>query len=183
MKRLALILSMVLAVPAFAAELEGVNAPDTATVEGKALVLNGQGLRKKFLFKVYVASMYLEKKASDPGAILGADSIRQVKMTMLRDLGKEKITDAIKEGFKKNSGDKLASLQERLDKLCDVIPDLKSGQTLVITYVPGKGTTLSGAGDKTYTAEGKDFADAMFSVWLGKSPVDDDLKKGMLGEK
>lgn len=181
MKRLALILTMALAVPALAGELEGVKADDTMTFEGKAMVLNGQGLRKKFLFKVYVASMYLEQKASDPGAILSADTARVVKMTMLRDLEKAKITDAIKEGFKKNSGDKLASLQERLDKLCDVIPDLKSGQTLTISYVPGKGTTVAGSG-KSYTAEGKDFADAMFSVWLGKAPVDDDLKKGMLGK-
>lgn len=181
MKRLALLLTMALAVPALAGELEGVKADDTMTFEGKAMVLNGQGLRKKFLFKVYVASMYLEQKSSDPGAILSADTARVVKMTMLRDLEKAKITDAIKEGFKKNSGDKLSGLQERLDKLCDAIPDLKSGQTLTISYVPGKGTTVAGSG-KSYTAEGKDFADAMFSVWLGKSPVDDDLKKGLLGK-
>lgn len=181
MKRLALSLALGLAVPALAGELEGVKVDDTITVGGKSLVLNGQGLRKKFLFRVYVASMYLEKKSSDPDAILAADSARQVKMTMLRDLEKAKITDAIKEGFKKNTGDKLAGLQERLDKLCDAVADLKSGQTLTIEYVPGKGTTISGTG-KTYTAEGKDFADAMFAVWLGKSPVDDDLKKGMLGK-
>ena len=30
---------------------------------------------------------------------------------------------------------------------------------------------------------GKDFADALFQVWLGKNPVDDDLKKGVLGAK
>jgi len=182
MKRLVLLLALALAVPALAGELEGVKADDTISVEGKSLVLNGQGLRKKFLFKVYVASLYVEQKSSDANAILAADGVRIVKMTMLRDLEKAKITDAIREGFKKNSGDKLAGLQERLDKLCDAIADLKAGQTLTIQYVPGKGTTVSGGG-KAYTAEGKDFADAMFSVWLGKSPVDDDLKKGMLGSK
>jgi hypothetical protein len=31
--------------------------------------------------------------------------------------------------------------------------------------------------------EGKDFADALFSVWLGKDPADDDLKAGMLGSE
>ncbi len=29
--------------------------------------------------------------------------------------------------------------------------------------------------------EGKDFADALFSVWLGSDPVDRDLKKALLG--
>jgi len=32
-------------------------------------------------------------------------------------------------------------------------------------------------------AQGKDFADALFSVWLGAKPVDEGLKKGMLGGK
>jgi hypothetical protein len=31
--------------------------------------------------------------------------------------------------------------------------------------------------------QGKDFADALFSVWLGKQPVDDGLKKAMLGKE
>jgi hypothetical protein len=31
--------------------------------------------------------------------------------------------------------------------------------------------------------EGKDFADALFSVWLGQSPVDESLKNGMLGKE
>jgi hypothetical protein len=30
--------------------------------------------------------------------------------------------------------------------------------------------------------EGKDFSDALFSVWLGTNPVDGSLKDGMLGK-
>jgi hypothetical protein len=59
---------------------------------------------------------------------------------------------------------------------------VKKGAKLVIQYVPGKGTVIEGAKD-SYVAEGKDFADALFSVWIGGSPVDDGLKKGMLGSK
>ena len=33
------------------------------------------------------------------------------------------------------------------------------------------------------TLPGKDFADAIFSVWLGAKPVDGDLKKGLLGKQ
>jgi hypothetical protein len=182
MKRLTLVLGAVLAASSVAAELEGVVAPDSLKAEGKELVLNGQGLRKKLMFNVYVASLYLEQKATEPAAIFAADSVRLAKMTMLRDLGKEKITDAIRVGFEKNAGGALPALQERLDKLCDAVTDLKKGETLLITYVPGKGTTLN-SGGKSYTAEGKDFADALFAVWLGKAPVDDDLKRGMLGQR
>jgi hypothetical protein len=102
---------------------------------------------------------------------------------MLRDLGKDKIVEAIKAGVEKNSGDKMAALKDRLEKFSNAIPDLKEGQVLSITYTPGKGTAVKGGGGEEMVVEGKDFADALFLVWLGKSPVDEDLKKGMLGGK
>lgn len=180
--RLALPLSLLLALPAAAAELNGVTAADTVTVDGKELKLNGQGLRKKFIFDVYVANLYVENKSSDGQAILDRDETRRVDMTMLRDLDKLSIFDALKNGFEKNAGDKYAGLKERLDKFGAVISDLKKGQALTIVYIPGKGTRVEGQGS-SYAAEGKEFADALFSVWIGKFPVDENLKKGMLGGK
>ena len=76
----------------------------------------------------------------------------------------------------------MAALKDRLTSFMGVIPDLKEGQILKLTYVPGKGTTVKGGAAAEATVEGKDFADALFSVWLGKNPVDEDLKQGMLGK-
>lgn len=181
MKQL-LLLAALFAVPAFAAELEGVKVPDTVTVGDKTLKLNGQGLRVKFVFKVYVASLYLEQTSTTAADIIKTDQARRVEMAMLRDLDKKTINEAIKDGFEKNSGPNMAALQERLNKFSEKITDVKKGATLIIQYVPGKGTTVEGGTD-TYVAEGKDFADALFSVWLGAKPVDEGLKKGMLGGK
>ena len=55
----AVALCLLLAVPAGAGTLAGVTLPDTAQVAGKDLVLNGLGLRKKFVIKVYVGGLYL----------------------------------------------------------------------------------------------------------------------------
>lgn len=184
MKTLALTLSLsLLSFTAAAGELKGVKMADTMNVGGKDLKLQGMGLRTKALFKVYVAGLYLETANTDPDKIVASDTVRRVEMTMMRDLGKDKIVSAINEGIEKNSKDKMASLKERLDKFAGAIPDLKEGQILSITYVPGKGTSVKGAGGAELTVEGKDFADAILLVWLGKNPVDDDLKKGMLGGK
>lgn len=180
MKRFILIAALA-ATSAFAAEFEGVKVPDSVTVDGKTLQLNGQGLRQKFVFKVYVASLYVEHPSKNPGDIIKADEVRRVEMKMLRDLDKKAIVDAINEGFEKNTPN-MAPLKERLAKFTEKITDVKNGATLTIQYVPGKGTTVEGTKD-TYVAEGKDFADALFSVWLGAKPVDESLKKGMLGSK
>jgi hypothetical protein len=181
MKSIALA-ALVFALPGFAGELEGVKMDDTVSASGKDLKLNGLGLRRKFVFNVYVAGLYVENTSNDGAAILAADGVRRVDMKMLRDLDKKAINEAIKAGFEKNAGANMGALKERLEKFADVIPDLKKGQTLTLLYTPGKGTTVVGAGN-SFTAEGKDFADALFSVWIGKYPVDDDLKKGMLGTK
>lgn len=180
-RSIALIAGLALALAAPAKELKGVQLQDTVTAEGKTLKLNGAGLRKKFVFDVYVGSLYLEETSPDASAILAKDGVRRVEMHMLRDLSKEQIVEAIREGFEKNSKDKLPALKDRLDKFIAQMPDkVTKGQVLRLTYVPGKGTTVTGEGEKTQI-EGKDFADALFSVWLGAHPVDEDLKKGMLG--
>ena len=182
MLRRALLVCLLLAVPALAGELKGVKMPDSIDVGGKALKLNGMGLRTKAIFKVYVAGLYLEEKSNDPAVVLSKDQTRQVEMVMMRDLEKSKITEAIQAGFEKNNADKMPALKERLTRFVAVVPDLKEGQILKLTYVPGKGTTVKGGAGAEATVEGKDFADALFSVWLGKNPVDEDLKEGMLGK-
>jgi hypothetical protein len=185
MKKLAAItLAAVLPALALAATFEGVTMPDKVDVAGKSLALNGMGLRTKLFFKVYVAALYVETPSKDPNAIVTTDQVKSVKMSMLRDLSKEQIAEAIREGFEKNAKAQLPQLKERLDKFIAQIPNVKKGEVLELTYVPGSGTTAtSKTGGETAKIEGKDFADALFSVWLGKSPVDEDLKKGMLGTK
>ena len=58
---------------------------------------------------------------------------------------------------------------------------MASGEQAVITYIPGTGTRLELKGKEAGVIPGKDFADAMFAVWLGAKPVDAGLKEGMLG--
>lgn len=179
MKRLILV-SGLIGLTAMAGELKGVKMPDEVTVDGKTLKLNGMGLRVKFIISVYVAGLYVENPTKDPAAILKADEARRVDLRMLRDLDAKATVDAIRAGFDANSKAQMGALKERLDTFCGQIPDVKDGQVLSITYVPGKGTSIVGAGAAT-VIPGKDFADAFFAVWLGKSPADEGLKKGMLG--
>jgi hypothetical protein len=173
-------LSMLLALPALPKEREGVTAPPVVQVAGKPLHLMGRGLRKKLWFKVYLASFYLENPVDDGEQAVSSDQIKQVQMHMLRDLERDKIVEAVQEGFQKNSGPDLPRLQSRLDSFLKAIPDLKGGQQILITYFPGTGTVLKAGRSDEITVPGKDFADALFSVWLGKNPVDDELKAEML---
>lgn len=179
----ALMLSLALAMPALAKEKAGVTVPDTSTVEGKALKLNGAGLRKKAIFKVYVAALYAENTTQDANTFINSDQTKQVKMVMLRDLDQEQIVGAVREGFEKNNKAKMPALKERLDKFTAAIPTVKKGDVLTLTYVPGKGTSVTSKSGQAMTVQGKDFADALFSVWLGQFPVSEDLREEMLGKE
>jgi len=165
---------------ALAREVNGVTLPDSATVEGKALTLNGMGTRKKLFVKVYVAGLYVEKASKDAQALATSDQVKRVRMVLVRDLGRDKIVDAIENGVKKNMPSQLTALRGRLDQLFGVVPDLKKGDEISITYEPGKGTTLVSPRGQI-TLPGKDLGDALFSVWLGQHPADDDLKTALAG--
>ena len=51
-------------------ELAGVTLPDTLKAGDRTLKLNGLGLRKKSIVKVYVGGLYLESPSKDAGAVL-----------------------------------------------------------------------------------------------------------------
>lgn len=167
--------------PASAREVAGVTLPDTVSVEGKTLQLNGAGLRTKMVFKVYVAGLYLETSSKGATTVISSDQVKRMHLSILRSLDSSKITEAISEGFRKNSKAQLPALKPRLDRLNAMIPNVEKGDRIILTYVPGEGTKVEVKGAQKGTIEGKDFADALFAVWLGANPVQPDLKKGLLG--
>jgi len=177
---LAMLAAPTLHTAALAAQLEGATLADTLKAGEKTLKLNGLGLRKKAMFKVYVGALYLESPSKDAAAILASDQAKAIRMHFLRDLSKAQLVEAFQEGFEANAKDKAAQ-KAAFDKMLALVPAVKEGGTLTYTYVPGKGTTLR-VGDKDLGAfEGKGFADAVFAIWLGPKPPSEDLKKGMLG--
>jgi hypothetical protein len=169
-----------LGMAALAGELAGITMPDTLKAGEKTLKLNGLGLRKKAVFKVYVGGLYLESPSKDARAILASDQPKAIRMHFLRDLTKAQLVEAFQEGFEANAKDKPAQ-KAAFDKMLALVPDVKEGTTMTFVYLPGKGTTLAAGSKELGVFEGKGFADAVFAIWLGPKPPSEDLKAGMLG--
>jgi hypothetical protein len=167
---------------ASAATLAGVNLPDTVQAGGKTLLLNGLGLRTKFVVKVYVAGLYLEQKSSDANAVLKSDGPKRLVMHFMRDVSKKQMADAFEDSFDNNSPDAKKTMKGDIDRLLGALEDLKEGNEMAFTYVPGTGTTMSVNGKDKLTIAGPAFAPVLFSVWLGPKPPNADLKKGILGQ-
>jgi hypothetical protein len=167
---------------AHAGELAGVSIPERVKVGDETLVLNGMGLRKKAVFKVYVGALYLKEKSSDPAKILAADAPRRMVLHFLRDVGKDRLMEAWKEGITANAPEAQAKLGKEIERFLALWQDVREGEEVAITYVPGQGTTLSFAGKEVGSFPGKEFADALLSTWLGPKPPSEELKAGLLGK-
>jgi hypothetical protein len=178
------VLSLFLAAPAAAGELAGVSMPDTVTVAGQTLSLQGVGLRSVWRIKVYVAGLYLATPTSDAEAVIAAKDAKIVDMAMLRALSAEKLSGGVEEGFERNSSSaEMTALRERLDRLLAMFPAVHKGDVIRLTWAPGKGTIVANNGVELGVIEGQDFADALFACWLGEEPAQQALKDGMLGLK
>jgi hypothetical protein len=182
-KKLIGVTLLVLVLPAMAAELAGVEMPETLEVGGKRLQLNGLGLREATWLKVdvYVAGLYLEERTADAQSVLDAETHQSIQIVFVRKVKRRSITEAWEQGFKKNAGPAVEQLQERIERLNSWMEDFAPGDTMGFHRLPGAGAQVAVRGKLAGTIEGDDFARALWSIWLGDRPPNPGLKRGMLG--
>jgi hypothetical protein len=168
--------------PALAPDtLAGVTMPNQVEVDGQRLVLNGMALRKKAIFKVYVAGLYLPAPERSAERVLAADAPRRVVLQLLRDVDKGKMCDAWNEGLAANTPNAAPALKQQFSTLCGWMEDVREGEQFAFTYLPGRGTRVEVRGKTKGTLEGKPFADALFAVWIGPKPgPGEEFKKGLM---
>jgi hypothetical protein len=161
-------------------EVLGVKMPETIAVDDKVLRLDGIGVRKeKLLFNVYVVAFYLEQPTRDAQLAIVSDQEKRIQLSMLRDITRQQFIQALETAILLNSREGMPALRSRLDLLESALPAPKKGDQLSLTYVPGVGTLLRSS-VRELTIPGKDFADALLSVWLGPKPISGTLKRQLL---
>lgn len=169
-----------------AVELEGQKFEPTASVGGQSLPLNGVGLRKRAIFKVYVAGLYAGQKSADASAIVNEKGPRRVSLRMLRDVEAQSFIDSFNEGLKNNTPEaQLSAMKPQVDALVATLKSIgeaKKGDVINFDYTPEGGTRITVNGQpKGNPIPGADFFSAVLRIWLGDKPADETLKKGMLG--
>jgi hypothetical protein len=176
------VLVLLFVAPVLAGTLKGITLPDTLTIDGQTLVLNGMALRKKVIFKVYVAGLYLPAKEKNSETILAADQTRCTVMHFLRSVDAGKISEAWFDGLQANTPNHSPELKKLFDTLAGLMEDLQEGDKLVFTYRPGTGTEVKVKGKIKGTLGDKAFADALFACWIGKKPGPGEVfKNDLLG--
>jgi hypothetical protein len=177
-----LALSVLVAAPAGAGTLADVTMPDKIDAGGQALALNGMGLRKKFVIKVYVGGLYLPAKERSPAKILAADAPRRMAFHFLYGVSAKQMCDAWEEGLADNTPNAGAEVKAGFKTLCGAMEEIPKGHEMVLTYLPGQGTRVEVNGKAKATIPGKPTSDAILATWIGAHPgPGNDFKQAVLG--
>ena len=177
-----ILLSFLIASSAFGAEVAGVKIAD----EDQRLVLNGAGLRKRAFFQVYVIGLYLPEKKTAAAEAIGAPGPKRVAIHMLRDVDAADFAGALTDGMKQNLSEaEMKGFEPRIKQLIaamNEIKEAKNGMRITLDWAPAAGTQVTAQGKAVGAAiPGEDFYRALLKIWLGDKPVQDDLKKSLLG--
>ncbi len=154
--------------------------PEIIDDNGKVLVLNGTGAGTKFFARVYDIGLYLENKTTNAQTAITSNEAKRIAIVMLRSVSRHQFVEAVEKGMVRNSAVPIANLRSRLDLLERALPALQKGDMLDFTYVPGAGTVVRGP-NRELKIPGMDFAEALFSVWLGPNADSSSLRKKLLG--
>lgn len=176
---------------ASAVTVGGVNLPDSITVAGESLVLNGAGIREKKVVvvtvDVYAAGFYLKSKTSDAKAIIDADETMALKIQIISSLiTSERFVEAAVEGFNESTGGNTAPLKKEIDMFLSVFAEeIKPGDVFDIQYVKGVGTKVykNGKAEPEVVVTGMPIKKALFGIWLGQrtEKAMQNLGKDLLG--
>jgi hypothetical protein len=176
---------LAIAFPIFAAEVSGIKVDDKATVGGQELVLNGAGMRTRLFIKVYVGALYVPQKTDNIQGVIGRDQPRRMTLALQRDVGADQLLEALRAGLADNNSQAdLDAVKPQVNQFATIfksVGEAKAGQMIIIDYVPAEGTRIALDGAVKGTIAGEAFNKALFRTWLGDKPVQESLKKALLG--
>ena len=184
---LAFLFALFIFVPTFAQDVaEPKSGTKFAAKDGDTSLL-GVGLRTKTFakVKVYAIGLYvadaeiagpLKGKAGTPELyrqLVAGDFKKKVVMKFLRNVSKDQIQEAFRDSLKGSGG--------KAEDWIAYFGEVRSGQECVIGWTPGVGLETKVAGAEKPAINDKALASAVFAIWLGDKPIQDDLKKDLVG--
>ncbi len=157
----------------------------------KDLVKLGVGQRSMFIIgTVYYASLWVpqELKGKSAKEIIEADEPCAVILSIdSRLITSEKFIKATREGFAKAAASGYATNKSEAFLARFSAIQIGRGDTFYLYYTPKVGLSASykskatGETKNMGVTAGLDFKKALFAIWLGPNPVQESLKRGMLG--
>jgi len=170
--------------PAAAATLAGVTLPDSYTVDGKSLQLNGIGLRTlTFLHvRIYVAGLYLPRPSHDARQILASPGPKVVLLQFIHSGSKEQVEKQYREGEAKNCGNGECAPNDLPDfeALVAAAPAVQPGDTSTYVFTD-RGVKVLANERVIGDFANIDLARQLLTGFIGEHPPSTSLRDQLLG--
>ncbi|MBL1321355.1 MAG: chalcone isomerase family protein [Methylophaga sp.] len=183
MRKLIAFISLVfLSFSVSAIELGGIDMPDTMQADGQELLLNGAGIRSKFVFDLYVAGLYLGVKETDAAKIIASTEPMILRLHIISSkITSKKMTNATRSGFKKATGGKIEPISSEIEQFLKAFSDKIEVGDIFDIVANEQGVVISKNSVQQQTISSQQFKQALFGIWLSDKPVKAKLKKALLG--
>ncbi len=166
-----------------AIELGGITMPDTLDAE-QSLILNGAGIRSKFVFELYVAGLYLGEKSSKAKDIIAAEEPMALRLHIISPkITSKKMIKATWKGFENATRGNTTAIETEIEQFLGAFSDkISVGDVFEFVYTPHVGTVISKNGVAELTIDSVAFKQALFGIWLSDRPAQAPLKGALLGQ-
>jgi hypothetical protein len=165
-----------------AREIKGVQVPEQVSISGRECKLNGAGVLKWLFVSIYVAAAWMEKPTQDAQQALDSDQVKRIEATYFVNApGKDLMNGLRKELDKQPEAVRQAQRANHERFLSFFAEGIRTGGSMRITYIPGKGTEVALNGEAKGVIGGRDFMQSVFAIWFGPDPTTEQIKRALLG--
>lgn len=183
-------LALALAAPSLAQTVTEPKSGVSFPVKSDNMSLLGVGLRTKAVgkVKVYALGLYVadsalagplaahKGKVGTPAfynALVTGDFGKQIVMKFVRDLSGEQLQDAFREVL-------TAANPRKTELFVSYFTEVKKRQEVTLRWAPGGTLEVNVTGLGKTPIKDRPFAQAVFGIWLGDNPVQEDIKRDLV---
>ncbi|MGQ0709866.1 MAG: chalcone isomerase family protein [Rhodoferax sp.] len=176
---------------AYAADVNGVKVEDVQAVAGKELKLNGAAMRQILIVRAYAIGLYLPEKKEMSAAEVQALPItapRRIALHIQREINSDEFGQLFIKSMNQNSTKeekaKVINQTSKFGEMFASLEPVKKGDVVTLDWIPGSGTVSTLNGKKIgETLPDIAFYNAVLRIWIGDSPVQENIKRALLGSK
>jgi Chalcone isomerase-like len=178
---MAIIIVVLFRFVAHAAELDGLQIPDTLQVDGKILHLNGFGRRSYSIFNIhiYVASLYLEHFNTNPDEIIRSPETKLLTVRFERSITADRARQAWRENFEDNCMAPCHLDPGDVERFLSEVPAMHVGDSFYLLFTLN-GATVMVNGQQIGTFSKRQFAEVMLATFIGPNANLSKLRQELL---
>lgn len=172
---------IILSGSAAAARLDGVTLPDTVSLDGTELHLNGIGLRTYSWLRIniYVAGLYLEHPSQDAEAILDSPEKKLLDVRFVHDVDTAHAREAWREGFEDNCRAPCHLASSDVERFLAAVPAMRAGDRSTLAFTR-EGLRITMNGQTLAAITDPVFSRAVLATFIGPKPPTPRLKRELL---